>query len=193
MTERMYYVVTYTGPFGYIKPWTAVRDSETFSQQFLTPSIVEGMRIKLGVSAILRHRLTHRGFDSQQERTQSAGYELKVVKSRGEATYVRPQSILARGVLLSPTLHLAFGTEEEAARAAREHLCLCRNEDVVLPTGSPRAISKDAFNTLDGYELLFGKGPDAFLVGTNRFENGAPMYGTLTVTGQPIHDDPVGR
>jgi len=31
-----YFVVKYTGPFGYLKPWTAVRDGETFSQQFLT-------------------------------------------------------------------------------------------------------------------------------------------------------------
>lgn len=29
------YIVTYKGPFGFIKPWTAVRDGETFSQQFL--------------------------------------------------------------------------------------------------------------------------------------------------------------
>ena len=188
-----YYVVTYIGPFGYIKPWTAVRDSETYSQQFLTPSIIEGMRIKLDVSGIARHRLTHRGFDAQQERTQSAGYDLKVVKSRGEAVYARPQSILTRDVLLEPTLHLAFEAEEDAVHAARQHLCLCRNEDVVYPTGPPRAMSEDVFSRLDGYELLFGEGPDAFLVGTNRYQDGAPMYGTLTVTGQPIHDDPVER
>ena len=42
-----YYVVKYAGPFGFIKPWTAVRDAsggETYSQQFLTPSIIEGIR-----------------------------------------------------------------------------------------------------------------------------------------------------
>lgn len=37
------FVVTYKGQFGFIKPWTAVRDGETFSQQFLTPSIIEGI------------------------------------------------------------------------------------------------------------------------------------------------------
>lgn len=37
------YVVTYKGQFGFIKPWSAVRDGETFSQQFLTPSIIEGI------------------------------------------------------------------------------------------------------------------------------------------------------
>ena len=41
------YVVTYKGAFAYIKPWTAVRDGETFSQQFLTPSIIEGIEKKL--------------------------------------------------------------------------------------------------------------------------------------------------
>lgn len=41
------YIVTYKGQFGFIKPWTAVRDGETFSQQFLTPSIIEGIEKKL--------------------------------------------------------------------------------------------------------------------------------------------------
>lgn len=31
------YIVTYKGRFAFIKPWTAVRDGETFSQQFLPP------------------------------------------------------------------------------------------------------------------------------------------------------------
>lgn len=43
----MYYIVKYTGKFGFIKPWTAVRDGETFSQQFLTPSNIEGIEKKL--------------------------------------------------------------------------------------------------------------------------------------------------
>ncbi len=42
-----YFVVKYIGPFGFIKPWTAVRDSKTFSQQFLTASIVEGIEKKI--------------------------------------------------------------------------------------------------------------------------------------------------
>ena len=41
------YVVKYKGDFGFIKPWTAVRDGKTYSQQFLTPSIIEGIEKKL--------------------------------------------------------------------------------------------------------------------------------------------------
>ncbi|MGN9307592.1 hypothetical protein [Enterococcus faecium] len=72
-----YYVVKYSGAFGFIKPWTAVRDSETFSQQFLTPSIIEGIEKKLfpellrerGIKKIKRYRLNYQGLDMQQERT----------------------------------------------------------------------------------------------------------------------------
>ena len=61
------YVVRYKGKFGFIKPWTAVRDGETFSQQFLTPSIIEGIEKKLfpemlntpGIHKIKRHKLRH--------------------------------------------------------------------------------------------------------------------------------------
>ena len=45
--NAMYYVVRYEGPFAFIKPWTAVRDGVTYSQQFLTPSVLEGIEKKL--------------------------------------------------------------------------------------------------------------------------------------------------
>lgn len=75
------YIVKYESHFGFIKPWTAVRDGETFSQQFLTPSIVEGIEKKLfpellekqGIHKIKRHRLNYLGLDVQQERTWSKG------------------------------------------------------------------------------------------------------------------------
>jgi hypothetical protein len=180
------YVVTYTGPFGFIKPWTAVRDELTYSQQFLTPSTVEGMRQKLGVSAILRHRLTHEGFSRQGETTQTAGIKRKTVKSRNEVTYKRETAVLDRGVMLNPTLHLAFPSHEDAEAAHRQHLCLSRNEDVIMPEGPIRTMSEAEFDELTGFELHFGRGDDAFMVGYNRFEDGDPMYGTLSITGDPV-------
>lgn len=187
------YAVTYKGPFGFMKPWTAVRDELTYSQQFLTPSTVEGMRQKLGVSAILRHRLAHEGFSRQGETTQSAGIKTTTVKSRNEITYKRATAVLDRGVMLNPTLHLAFPTREDAEAAHRQHLCLSRNEDVVMPDGRIRTMSESEFDDLTGFELRFGKGEDAFMVGYNRFDDGAPMYGTLTITGDPVSTDTVQR
>lgn len=190
MTESLY-VVRYTGPFGFIKPWTAVRDSDTYSQQFLTPSIVEGMRIRLGIAErrILRHRLTHSGFSVQQETTQSAGWK---VNARA-GTRTRSTSILNRGVLLGPVLHLAFSTLEDAERAHTQHLCLCRNEDLVLPGERVLEMAPDEFNALRGFELRFGQQlPGAFLVGYNRFRGGEPMYGALEVVGNPTDVQPYG-
>jgi len=187
------HVVRYKGPFGFIKPWTAVRDIDVYSQQFLTPSIVEGLRQKLEVSAILRHRITHAGMDMQQEQTQARGWHAKTLERKPvhRVRFERSRAIVNRGVLLNPCLYLAFPTAEDAERAAEQHLCLCRNEDIMLPEGEPLELTVDEFEQIAGFELLFGEGPDAVLVGYNRFERDAdgrpaPMYGRLLVVGDPI-------
>lgn len=177
------HIVKYTGPFGYLKPWTAVRDGETYSQQFLTPSIIEGMRQKLGVSTILRHKLRYAGLSMQQEQTQARGWRYEPKKQ----LMSRPRAILMRGVLLEPELWLAFSSREEAAQAATQHLCLCRNEDIVLPV-EQMTLAETDFDALPGFELRFSESASdgAFIVGYNRFAGGAPMYGRLNITGNPL-------
>ena len=172
------FIVSYSGPFGFIKPWTAVRDALTYSQTFLTPSIIEGMRQKLDVSSILRHRLRHCGLSVQQERTQSAGW----LVTTKQAT--RPLSIIERGVMIAPKLFLAFPTLEDAEKASTQHLCLCRNEDVLLPDGDIHEMSEEEFDLVAGIELRFGQFDESFLVGFNRFEQAAPMYGRLVITDE---------
>ena len=191
------YVVRYTGPFGFIKPWTAVRDAEIFSQPFLTPSILEGMRQKLGVDAIVGHRLSHAGISRQQEQTQARAWAKATDKSlpKGDQRFNRARSILVRGVMLSPHLHLAFATSDEAARAAEQHLCLCRNEDVLL-TDAPAAMTPEAFDSLVGFAFESGDGPGALLIGYDRFtldEAGPPrpMTGRLRIVGTPVRSDPL--
>ena len=186
-----YYVVKYTGPFGFIKPWTAVRDSETFSQQFLTPSTVEGMEKKIfpelleikGIQKIKRHRLNYLGIDIQQERTWSkGGFKAKREKGKWKTNL----AIINRGVMLEPHLYIAFDSEGDAQIALMEHLCLCRNEDLLLPDQLLKITSSE-FDTIDGFELHFDGGRDAmFKVGHNRFDNTNEMYGQLKVYGNPI-------
>lgn len=178
LARKLVYVVQFSGPFGFIKPWTAVRDELTYSQAFLTPSIIEGMRQKLEVSEILRHRLRHSGIDSQLERTQSAGWNV------GKRQASRSLSILTRGVMLQPELTLAFSSREDAVKAAEQHLCLCRNEDVLLPRHTIAEISESDFNRLPGVELRFGESVESFLVGFNRFADAAPMYGYLQIVDE---------
>ena len=180
------FVVEYTGTFGFIKPWTAVRDEKTFSQQFLTPSIVEGLRQKLGVSAILRHKLMHAGTSLQQERTQSRAFEEKKKGSIKQAS--RALSIINRGVLLYPHLWLVFPTAADAELAVEQHICLCRNEDVLLPSSTVLKLTATEFDQMPGFELLFEKTPNSILVGHNRYKENEPMYGEVSITGNPILD-----
>lgn len=183
-----YYVVKYTGPFGYIKPWTAVRDEETITQQFLTPSIVEGMKIKLEVSDILRHCISYINIAIQQEQTQPKG---ATEKSSGKGkdkivTVNRPKSILKRGVMVEPVLHLAFPTMEDAEKALTQHICLCRNEDVLFPDDVILEMTPGEFDQINGFELLFGESQISFLVGFDRFLGAKPMYGSMRISGDPL-------
>ncbi|NTV46139.1 MAG: hypothetical protein HGB11_06385 [Chlorobiales bacterium] len=187
----MYYLVKYSGPFGFIKPWTAVRDGETFTQQFLTPSIVEGIEKKLfpellqakGSCKIVRHRLTYFGLSNQQEQTQTRGWNVT------GKLHERPRSILIRGVMINPSLWLAFGDKADATKAISQHICLCRNEDVMLPDEEIVEVSEKEFDEnsdlFNGFELIFEKNNDAFLVGYNRYDR-SPMYGWLKIVGNPV-------
>lgn len=178
----MLYVVKYSGPFGFIKPWTAVRDGKTFSQQFLTPSIIEGIRQKLEVSSIVRHKLTYTSINIQQEQTQPRGWEKKTQLKM----MVRNRSIIERGVMINPILFLAFEKEEDALKSIEQHICLCRNEDLLLPDSEMLQIIEVEFDQIAGFELRFGDCEKSFFVGFNRFEDAKPMYGWLEISGKPV-------
>jgi hypothetical protein len=190
-----YNVVKYSGPFGFIKPWTAVRDSETFSQQFLTPSIVEGIEKKLfpetlcisGINKIAGHRISYDQVSGQQEVIQTRGWNS--TRKGKEILFDRPKAILIRGILQNPILHLAFLNKEDAIIAAKQHVCLCRNEDLLFPDSiitSTKVDFEEDEEKFAGFELVFEKSDKAFLVGYNRVTN-EPMYGWIRVVGQPVN------
>jgi len=196
----MLLVVKYSGPFGFIKPWTAVRDSETYSQQFLTPSILAGIERKIfpellnqefGICKIKRHRLTYQQISQQQEQTQPRGWNAKgTAKNR---SYERPFAILMRGIMVNPVLFLAFENENDAAIAASQHICLARNEDILYPDEEIMEVSEEEFESNDelfyGFELIFERNEHSFLVGYNRLDNSAPMYGWLKIVGNPVKNE----
>jgi hypothetical protein len=211
-----YYIVKYAGPFGFIKPWTAVRDGETFSQQFLTPSIIEGMEKKLfpellsttGLQGyIIGHRINYTGISRQQEQTWSKAWiekkgepikEHRLITKKGKEEYKevtistitrRPATgILTRGVLIEPNLYLAFPRQELASKAEVQHLCLCRNEDVLFPEETFEVSQQEWESDLfPGFELQFNnQEKSVFKVGYNRYANAAPMYGKVVSIGDPI-------
>jgi len=189
----MYYTVKYSGTFGFIKPWTAVRDGETFSQQFLTPSIIEGIEKKLfpellndanwgKILKIKRYRLNYQGIDIQQERTWSKG-GISIYKDKGQ--FKTNMGILSRGVMLNPSLYLAFDNAGDAEVAFAQTVCLCRNEDLMYPVEMKEMDAKD-FDAIDGFELIFTDASQGFKVGHNRFNDAAEMFGELKIYGNPV-------
>ncbi|MEA1875527.1 MAG: hypothetical protein U9N86_01570 [Bacteroidota bacterium] len=194
----MLYIVKYAGPFGFIKPWTAVRDSETYSQQFLTPSIVAGIERKLfpellqnddgEIKKIVGHRLRYKQISQQQEQIQPRGWNEK--GTRNNKSFERPYAILVRGVLIEPVLLLAFENEADAETASGQHICLCRNEDILYPAENILEVGQEEFNSneelFSGFELVFERNEQSFLVGYNRFKENNAMYGFLKVVGNPV-------
>lgn len=178
----MLYVLKFTGPFGFIRPWTAVRDGKTFSQQFLTPSIIEGIRQKLEVNSILRHKLTYQSISVQQEQTHPRGWE----ERRSLKLMIRNKSIIERGIMIDPSLYIAFDNMSDAKKAENQHICLCRNEDILFPNSKIIEMSEDDFDKITGFELRFGIDDKSFLVGFDRYNNSKPMYGWLEITGKPV-------
>lgn len=196
----MLYIVKYTGPFGFIKPWTAVRDSETFSQQFLTPSILAGIERKLfpellnayfGIYKIKRHRLTYQQVSEQQEQIQPRGWNAKGTDQN--RSYERSYAILTRCVMINPVLYLAFDNREDAAQATTQHICLARNEDILYPNEEILEVTEEEFDNNDelffGFELMLEKNEKSFLVGYNRMDENRPMYGWLKIVGNPVKNE----
>jgi len=190
----MIYVVKYTGPFGFIKPWTAVRDTETYSQQFLTPSIVAGIERKLfpellknddgKIKKIIGHRLNYCGLSPQQEKTWSkGGIQIKCEKG----IYKTNLGILTREIMIEPNLYLAFNSKIGAGSAYTQSICLCRNEDILLPVDIIE-MDHEAFESIQGFELVFSTKESGFKVGHNRFNNANEMFGELKVVGNPIRE-----
>jgi len=132
------------------------------------------------IKKIQRHKLSYAAIDSQQEVTQTRGWKV----SKKEMT--RERSILKRGVMLNPVLYLAFAEKSDAEAAAKQHICLCRNEDVLLPDAEISELTEEQFAELDGFELRFGESGQSFLVGYNRFDEGKPMYGWIEYNGNKL-------
>jgi len=95
--------------------------------------------------------------------------------------------------MINPVLYLGFKEKTDAERAAEQHICLCRNEDILLPIINDESdnliteISEEEFDKHDGdytgFELLFGNSDSSFLVGSNRFDDNAYMFGKLLIVG----------
>lgn len=163
--SEIMYLVKFYGSFGFIKPWSAVRDTITKSCDYITPSILMGIERKLfpelmvndngKLNKIIRHRLSFQDISFQQETTRSVNDEV-VVDKKKKLRYRKPKtSVINRGVLINPILYLLFNKKEDVEKVMMQHICLCRNEDVMFPIDMIELSDENEFNNEDlysGYE-----------------------------------------
>lgn len=177
-----YFVVKYEGPFGFIKPWTAVRDELTYSQTFLSPGTLKGISQKLfglgHTERIMRYRLQFDNISEQQEQTWAP---LRKISSKKGVKSIN-NGIITRGILLNPRLFIAFASIKDAEEAYEQHICLCRNEDILLPSTDfqIQQMSDSDFEGLSGFELRESNEEEGIPVGRDRYHDQALMrYGIL--------------
>lgn len=183
MKKKMY-VVAYTGNFGFIKPHDSMRDGYVKSQNFLAPSMVEGIRQKLNVSEISRYRLQCFDFQTIQMVIQAPFYEKRNVgRDQG-------RNIVNHGVMVHPKIFLAFKSEDDAIKASENHIFLARQEFILYPCKVNNQFVTEMtvsdFDEIEGWELIPSDEKSGMLVGFNRYKESKPMYGILKAFGNPL-------
>lgn len=86
-------------------------------------------------------------------------------------------------------MYLAFDSKDDALKAFSQHICLCRNEDILFPQEileTTKAEFESNEELFAGYELVFEKNDKSFLVGYHRTTQ-KPMYGWIRIVGQAVN------
>lgn len=161
--------------FGFISPWNSVRDDETYSQTYLTPSMLNGIEeeLQLPMGSIIRHKLI---FDSA-----SIGIMEQIKTPKYYKGGVNT-SIHKRHYLINPEIILAFNTKEEAEYALQYTIYLGQLEFTIAPDVEfgVKVYSEEEFDNLSGVETFSTNEEEGFFCGVNRFKDYTPMYINLT-------------
>lgn len=180
------YIVKFFGDFGYIKPFTALRDVKTYSVKALPPSVVMGIETKLFddvKNRILRHRLSFTSMIPTNEQTTS----IQAVKTKKGVK--KNSSMHCRYVLLNPTLYFVVDNFDDAELMTEQTIRLSRNEDILFPDEKIIEISDiNEFDTdtYSGYELIpcDSSHVNAVWYGYNRYTE-KDQYAYMKIVGVP--------
>lgn len=180
--------------YGYIKPWNAVRDEETYSLTYMLPSFFDGLKERFNFHGnIIRHKLTFDlgGMSSEQGvRFVPHPKENLIVKpfkdrweKGGDKTWGLVKAIHKRHELVNPELILAFDNKEDAEYMLTQ--CIYFGQDIYTmcpimfdESFGIKEMTHDEFNELNGVEtfLTSKDDPCGFYCGNNRHKNNERMY-----------------
>ena len=169
--------------FGFFRPYNAVRDIETYSLTYLTPSILNGMEenMEIPMGSIVRHKLTFSKERMDRELVKTAygtiwknGKELKcfVIDKNGNKQY---NGAHIKHALINPAMVLGFKDKESAEVASKSTLYLGQTEYLIYPATGVFEMTEENFDELPGVET-FESDEDGIDCGFNRFKENKPMY-----------------
>lgn len=179
----MKYVVKYTGEFGFIKPFTSMRDDFINSEKYLYPSTINGIEKKIFndiQDRIVRHRLDFDSLSEQKETTKSISPKTE----NGKTFYER--NLISKIFLINPKLYLFFDNIEDAEIANKTVVFLSRNEDILFPNKNIININDNEIDNVDGFEGVKTTMEDeeGMFVGFNKYTN-KRQYIRLEIFGEP--------
>ena len=169
---------------GYIRPWNAVRDGETYSLTYLIPSFIDGVADELKCKGkILRHKLRFNGMTS--ELFKSPQIKKKSKKSDGDKVF-RDQAISKIHQLMQPEIILGFETLEDAKNAAQNTIYVGQTQYMIFPVSFFNEenddddiiveISDEEFSKLEGTETFQTTESNGVYCGNNRFRDNEKMF-----------------
>ena len=158
--------------YGYIKPWNAVRDNETYSLTYLPPSFINGIEDELRINGkILRHKLRFNKGRMEKDMKKCIIYLKDNCVNH---------TIHIRHTLVNPEIILAFENYEDAKCALEQPLFVGQN---IYPIyGNPNfgivEMTDEDFDELEGVETFQTDENDeeSIYVGNNRQKNNERMF-----------------
>ena len=169
---------------GYIRPWNAVRDGETYSLTYLIPSFINGVEKELGCSRkIVRHKLRFNGMT--EELFVSPQIKKKSKKGKGDKIH-RDTGISKIHQLNNPEIILGFEDEEDAINASKNTIYVGQTQYMIYPVSFFNdendddnvivELTDEEFSKLKGTETFQTDENNGVYCGNNRYKNNEKMY-----------------
>lgn len=178
---------------GYLRPWNSVRDGETYSLTYLTPSIIDGIADELGVTGkILRHKFRFSGMTDEFFKSPEIP-RYGVSKIRCDKDRLRGVGISQIHQVCSPEIILGFENKEDAENAIRQTLYVGQTQYIIFPStfvddneeseeyifnesNYIEEMTEEEFSALIGTETFPTTKEDGVFCGFNRYRDNEKMY-----------------
>lgn len=161
--------------FGFLKPYNAVRDDETYSLTYLTPSILNGIEVEhnIPMDSIVRNKLVFNGQQKEQVKT----HTYRKYKSRNKLIDVEDVSIHKIYKLVNPVIYLAFN-DKDIAEEMSNNIIYCGRYEYPLYSNGVEEHSDEWFDAIEGTEITSVNENDenSIFCGFNRFKNDEKMF-----------------